>query len=156
MPGCTIRRRFAHPQESMRLEICGGRFASQDSAGAATDDNSFVAQRETRLAIAGFFRGAEMEAIPWTRAVLEFSQGRVRPGGRPVWVWVFGAFADLRRGMKIAKTHSHNGREVNPRPYAAPAIRGRRGNPAYCWTMVIITTAVCVPPVPMEAVTFTG
>ena len=59
----------------MRVEIYGGRFANQDSARAAIDENSFVADREKRSAIAGFFWGAEMEAIPSRRAVLEFPVG---------------------------------------------------------------------------------
>ena len=44
-----------------------------------------------------------------------------------------------------------------PLPVGARAdLRGRRAALPYSLTIVIITTAVCVPPVPMEAVTFTG
>jgi len=55
---------FAHPQESMQLEGCGGRCANQDSVRATIHDNSFVEHREERLAIAGFFWGAKLEEIP--------------------------------------------------------------------------------------------
>jgi hypothetical protein len=63
---------FVHPQESMRLEVCGRRFSNDDLARATIDGDALLAHGETRLVITGFFWSAEMEEIPWRRAVLEF------------------------------------------------------------------------------------
>jgi hypothetical protein len=78
----------------------------------AIHGNAIAAHGQRQPATVEFFWRAEMEGIPRRRAVLEF---RVGAGftSRPVWIRVFGAVTNLRRGVKTANTQGHAGGVVN-------------------------------------------